>query len=101
MSSAAKILLIEDDAGITDTLRRVFSEEGHDVSVQKRGDDGLALASRETFNVVITALRLPGIDGLVLVCFLFVFFLRLPIKMKTAFGTPKNTNEEKKLDDYE
>ena len=42
MSSAAKILLIEDDAGITDTLRRVFSEEGHDVSVQKRGDDGLA-----------------------------------------------------------
>jgi len=101
MSSAAKILLIEDDAGITDTLRRVFSEEGHDVSVQKRGDDGLALASRETFNVVITDLRLPGIDGLELVRQLHAAQPRLPIILITAFGTTQTAIEAMKLGAYD
>ena len=31
MNAAAKILLIEDDPGIADTLRRVLAEEGHEV----------------------------------------------------------------------
>ena len=35
MSSAAKILLIEDDAGIRETLQHVLAEEGHDVAVER------------------------------------------------------------------
>jgi DNA-binding NtrC family response regulator len=35
MSAAAKILLIEDDSGIADTLRRVLAEEGHEVAVER------------------------------------------------------------------
>jgi nitrogen regulation protein NR(I) len=101
MSSAAKILLIEDDTGITDTLRRVLSEEGHDVSVQKRGDDGLALASKETFNVVITDLRMPGIDGLELVRQLHLAQPRLPIILITAFGTTETAIEAMKLGAYD
>jgi nitrogen regulation protein NR(I) len=101
MSSAAKILLIEDDTGITDTLRRVLSEEGHDVSVQKRGDDGLALASKETFNVVITDLRMPGIDGLELVRQLHAAQPRLPIILITAFGTTQTAIEAMKLGAYD
>ena len=42
----SKILLIEDDAGIADTLQRVLAEEGHEVAAQQRGDDGLARAAR-------------------------------------------------------
>ncbi len=41
MSNSAKILLIEDDSGITDTLRRVLIQEGHEVQIEERGDDGL------------------------------------------------------------
>jgi len=67
VSTAAKILLIEDDAGITDTLQRVLAEEGHEVAVERRGDDGLARAARDSFNAVITDLRLPGLNGLKLV----------------------------------
>ena len=65
--SAAKILLIEDDSGIADTLRRVLMEEGHEVATCQRGDDGLALAVANSFNVVITDLKLPGLNGLELV----------------------------------
>jgi DNA-binding response OmpR family regulator len=79
MTTAAKILLIEDDAGITDTLQRVLAEECHEVVVRQRGDDGLVCASKDSFNVVITDLRLPGLDGLELVRQLRTAQPRLPI----------------------
>ena len=58
MTTGAKILLIEDDPGITETLTRVLAEEGHEVIACKRGDDGLMRAAKDSFNVVITDLRL-------------------------------------------
>jgi DNA-binding response OmpR family regulator len=67
MNAAARILLIEDDSGITDTLQRVLAAEGHEVAIEKRGDDGLARAIKDPFNLVITDLKLPGLNGLELV----------------------------------
>src|SRR5271167_2224598 len=96
MSAAAKILLIEDDPGISDTLRRVLAEEGHDVAVERRGDDGLARAGRDAFNVVITDLRLPGLSGLDLVRQLHAAQPRLPIILTTAFGTSDTAIEATK-----
>jgi len=37
MTNASKILLIEDDAGIVMTLRRLLTDEGYEVLVEKRG----------------------------------------------------------------
>src|SRR5690349_16841103 len=79
MESAANILLIEDDAGIRDTLQRVLLDEGHQVTVEHRGDEGLNRAADGPFNLVITDLRLPGMDGLELVRRLHVAQPRLPI----------------------
>jgi len=101
MNTAAKILLIEDDAGITDTLRRVLAEEGHEVFVENRGDDGLARAGKDTFNVVITDLRLPGLNGLELVRQLHTTQPRLPIILITAFGTTNSAIEATKFGAYD
>jgi DNA-binding NtrC family response regulator len=87
VSEGAKILLIEDDAGISDTLQRVLVGEGHEVTVEKRGDEGLARAARDSFNLVITDLRLPGLTGLELIRQLRAAQPRLPIILTTAFGT--------------
>jgi nitrogen regulation protein NR(I) len=99
--TAAKILLIEDDAGITDTLQRVLAEEGHEVVVEKRGDTGLARAGRDSFNVVITDLRMPGLDGLELVRQLHPAQPRLPIILVTAFGTTETAIEATKFGAYD
>jgi len=101
MSSAAKILLIEDDIGITDTLRRVLVEEGHEVAVEKRGDDGLARAGKDSFNVVITDLRLPGLNRLALLRQLHAARPRLPIILITAFGTTQTAIEATKIGAYD
>jgi nitrogen regulation protein NR(I) len=101
MSAAANILLIEDDAGICDTLKRVLAEEGHSVAVEKRGDEGLARAGQEPFNVVITDLRLPGLNGLELVHQLHAAQPRLPIILVTAYGTTETAIEATKLGAYD
>jgi len=102
MSASAKILLIEDDAGITDTLQRALVEEGHQVAVEKRGDDGLArAASNDSIDVVITDLRLPGLNGLELVRQLHAARPRLPIILITAYGTTDIAIEATKFGAYD
>jgi nitrogen regulation protein NR(I) len=101
MTSNAKILLIEDDLGITDTLKRVLEDEGHEVRVETRGDDGLARAGKEKFNVVITDLKLPGMTGLELVRRLHESQPRLPIILVTAFGTTETAIEATKSGAYD
>jgi len=101
MNEAARILLIEDDHGIADTLRRVLEEEGHAVSVERRGDEGLARARRDSFNLVITDLRLPGLSGLELVRQLHAAQPCLPIILTTAFGTTEIAIEATKLGAYD
>jgi DNA-binding NtrC family response regulator len=68
-------------------LRRVLAEEGHSVVVEKRGDSGLALARNTAFELVITDMKLPGVNGLELVRELHQFRPRLPIILMTAHGT--------------
>jgi len=101
MNAAAKILLIEDDSGITDTLERVLTEEGHKVVVEKRGDAGLTRAADGTFHVVITDLKVPGVTGLEIVRQLHVTQPRLPIILMTAFGTTETAIEAMKFGAYD
>jgi nitrogen regulation protein NR(I) len=101
MNAAAKILLIEDDPGIVMTLRRVLKEEGHEVLVEKRGDTGLALAQKDSFDVVVTDMKLPGVNGLDLVRDLHTSKPRLPIILMTAHGTTETAIQATKCGAYD
>jgi DNA-binding NtrC family response regulator len=95
-TDAVDILLVEDDPGITDTLQRVLDEENCRVAVERRGDEGLARAIRDSFAVVVTDLRIPGLNGLELVRQLHAAKPRLPIILITAFGTTETAIEAMK-----
>ncbi len=93
METDAKILLVEDDPAILMTLRQVLAAEGYAVAVEKSGDQGLALAKRGGFDVVITDLRMPGLTGLELVRELRRSCPRVPILMMTGHGTTETAIE--------
>src|ERR1700691_3564348 len=93
MNSLAKILLVEDDSAIVTTLRRVLADEGYEVAVEKNGDAGLTRAKADAFDVVVTDLKLPGLNGLELVRELHASRPRLPILMMTAHGTTETAIE--------
>jgi nitrogen regulation protein NR(I) len=101
MNPTTKILLIEDDAGIRDTVRRALMGEGYEVVVESQGNDGLARANREAFNVVITDLKLPGLNGLELVRQLHATQPHLPIILATAFGSTQTAIEATKVGAYD
>ena len=87
MSAAARILLVDDDPGVVMTLRRLLSDEGHEVVVETRGDAGLARARDGGFDVGITDWKLPGLNGLEVVRELHAAQPRTPIVLITAHGT--------------
>jgi DNA-binding NtrC family response regulator len=101
MAAPAKILLIEDDPGICDTLSRILTEEGHSVVVEMRGDTGLECAVKNPFNVVISDLKLPGLTGLELIRKLHAAQPRLPIILITAFGSAQTAIEATKSGAYD
>ena len=58
-----KILVIDDDVSISETLELYLTEEGHDVVTANTGTDGLNKFVKNSPDVVILDIRLPDIDG--------------------------------------
>lgn len=83
------------------TLRRLLSEEGHEVAVETRGDTGLRRAQAAEFDVVLTDMKLPGLGGLDLVRQLHALQPRLPIILITAHGTTETAIEATKSGAYD
>jgi len=59
-----KILLVEDEAVVRESVRDWLVEDGYDVECVGTGEEALERIKEEEFGVVVLDLRLPGIDGL-------------------------------------
>jgi nitrogen regulation protein NR(I) len=101
MIDAGKILLIEDDAAIGLTLRRVLTEEGYQVTTETRGENGLERARGGQFDVVLTDMKLPGLSGLDVIRELHGSSPRLPLILMTAHGTTETAIEATKSGAYD
>jgi two-component system OmpR family response regulator len=60
---APRVLVVEDDAGLGDLLRRGLDEEGFAVRTVARGGDAVAAASRESPDLLVIDIGLPDADG--------------------------------------
>lgn len=82
----ARILVAEDDAAFADLLESVLSKHGYDVECVRSVPEGRSRLARESFDLVLSDVRLPGGLG---VEFLFMEDApsrRIPLLMMTAFG---------------
>ena len=59
-----RILIIDDDEALRDSLQLVLSAEGYQVATADGGQEGLRLAEDGSFDAILCDLRMPGIDGL-------------------------------------
>lgn len=59
-----KILIVDDDEGVRFTLRGLLEDAGFEVGEADSGESALALLDETTFHLVVTDLRMPGMDGL-------------------------------------
>jgi DNA-binding NtrC family response regulator len=59
-----KTLLVDDDELIRDSLKIAFSAKGCALRVAENAEQGLKAISEEPFDIIISDLRLPGMNGL-------------------------------------
>ena len=62
-----KILIVDDDDIIRETYRQVFQEHGFESISAKDGVEGIDLATKQKFDVILTGIIMPRMDGFQLI----------------------------------
>jgi DNA-binding NtrC family response regulator len=81
------ILLIDDEAIALSNLKHVFEREGYVVTTCKSGEEGLAAMQATEFDLVLTDLRMPGIDGMAVLSQIRATTPDVPVIMITGHAT--------------
>jgi two-component system, NtrC family, response regulator AtoC len=93
----ARILVVDDDDGVRTFLAEALEVDGHDVRQAASGEEAVRRLDAESFHVLITDLRMPGMDGLALVRKARTEQPELEIVVLTAHGTVETAIEAMKL----
>jgi DNA-binding NtrC family response regulator len=88
--AAERILIVDDEDGMRRLLSRVLAREGYDTSAVGSGAEALRLVANERFDLVVTDIKMPEMDGLQLLAELKEYEPSLPIIVITAYGTIEN-----------
>ena len=59
-----KILIIDDERSIRNSLKEILADEGYDVDVAEDGALGCAMVDKEKYSVIFCDIKMPGMDGL-------------------------------------
>lgn len=88
-----RILIVEDDADFRATLCDWLTCSGYAVSEAANGHEALALTRKTSFQVVVTDLRMPGMDGLHLLDRLKETIPEVPVIFLSGQATVKDAVE--------
>src|SRR4030095_16454559 len=97
MSSPPRILLVEDEPNMARTLAKNLERAGYAVEQATEGQAALARLAEEPFDVVLTDLKMPGMDGMALLRELHDRRISLAPIVLTGFGTIESAVEAMKL----
>jgi len=89
-TTSGRILLIDDEAGIRDSLELLLTLEGFTVEMAPEGVSGLDLLSRSQYDLLLLDLSLPGENGIDLLPKIKALRPEMPVIMITAYGTVNN-----------
>src|SRR4051794_8946490 len=92
-SPPARLLVVDDEALIRDTLAEYLQEEGFAVDAVGSGEAALDLAGKQRYDVALCDVQLPGIDGIELLERLLKLSPQTFVLLVTAFGTVDNAVE--------
>jgi len=81
-----RILIIDDERGIRNTLREILEYEKYTVEDAANGVEGLELARQNEYDVVMCDIKMPGIDGIE-VLQQIQQFSEVPVIMISGHGT--------------
>lgn len=58
-----KILIVDDERAIRNSLKEILTDEGYDVDLAEDGPTALAMVDKEKYDVIFCDIKMPGMDG--------------------------------------
>ncbi len=101
MAQGASILVVEDDAAMRDLLTEELGDAGYEVKAAAGAAAGLEIARAERFDLVVTDLRMPEMDGFDLIRGVMALPEPPHVVMITAFGSIETAIRAVKLGAYD
>jgi DNA-binding NtrC family response regulator len=95
------ILIVEDDSELGGTLCEGLSKGSHTIHLAGSAEEALRLIDQKAFDLVISDIKLPGLNGLQLLDSLKNKSAYIPVIMMTGFGTVQNAVEAMKKGAFE
>src|SRR5919106_1934392 len=92
-----RILVIDDESAIRDSLKMILEYEGYEVLTAATGEDGIAQAGREAPDLIFLDVKMPGMDGLEVLQRLRQINEALPVVIISGHGTVNTAVEATKL----
>src|SRR3954466_5551700 len=93
----SRILVIDDDTGVRESIARMLRQAGYTVQCASNGEEGLRLARDGSFDVVLSDMRMPGLSGLDVLRKLREQRVDSVFIIMTGFGTVDTAVEAMKL----
>ncbi len=100
-SKREKILIVEDEKSMNEVLRILLESEGFDVTSAFDGSEGIECLEKDIYDLVITDIRMPGVDGFEVLKKAKELSPDTVVIMITAFGTNESVLEAMKLGAYD
>ena len=97
MVAGRRILVVDDEAIVARSCRRILAAEGDEVQTAETGREGLKRALSEHFDVVMADLRMPDLDGMELVRTLRSERPETAVIVITGYGSVASAVEAAKL----
>lgn len=82
-----KLLIVDDDPSLREFLEIFLAKEGYKVDSAESGQQALELVRKGTYSLVITDVRMPGMDGVELLKQLKALDAGMPVVLVTAFAS--------------
>ena len=82
----AKILVIDDERSIRNTLKDILEFEKHQVSLAENGKQGLEVAQSAVFDLIFSDIKMPEMDGIELLGHLIEKEIEAPVVMISGHG---------------
>ncbi len=94
---SGKILVLDDEQIVLDSVTRILEDENYTVKTCRRGEDAVEMLKEGGFDVLITDLKMPGMDGLQAMEAMAEIDPDLSMVMFTAYSTVDSAVKAMKL----
>jgi DNA-binding NtrC family response regulator len=101
MNPRLKMLVVDDEAIVRDSLRGWFEQDGHRVTATESATEALRAAAQQHFDIALVDIKMPGMDGLELQTRLAAADPDLTIILMTAYASVESAIRAMKAGAYD